>query len=232
MAWLQANAHWKMSSQSHTAQWWQHRNVGRVQRGLWLLSPAITGRLRSSPGPPWVHPNCATGGNKGQLLRRGLKVEFAPPRGHYSPEPAGTPQSLITMAWQSKPPPALIKAVPKWRGKRSNARSSSIICWEWREGTHLCLCAHWNPGVTRTPPPQAMLVHAAVNYSIGAKGTRGVPVSGLELGRDPHQLQLLEGVLAWPLGWWIIWHPTQGRLEGSHLQPLDPGASQKRWVSP
>lgn len=45
-----------------------------------------------------------------------------------------------------------------------------------------------------------MLVHAAVNYSTGAKGTRGVPVSGLELGRDPRQLQLLEGVLAWPLG--------------------------------
>lgn len=174
MAWLQANAHWKMSSQSHTAQWWQHRNVGRVQRGLWLLSPAITGRLRSSPGPPWVHPNCATGGNKGQLLRRGLKVEFAPPRGHYSPEPAGMPQSLITMAWQSKPPPALIKAVPKWRGKRSNARSSSIICWEWREGTHLCLCAHWNPGVTRTPPRQCWSMQQLIT-ALGLKAHVGFP---------------------------------------------------------
>lgn len=166
--------------------------------GLWLLSPAITGRLRSSPGQPWVHPNCATGGNKGQLLCRGLKVEPAPPRGHCSPEPAGTPQSRTTVAWQSKPPSALIRAVPKWRGKRSDTRSSSPVGIEG--GDSALPLRTLKPLCHQEPPRQC----SSLQQSIPAlgKGTRGVPVSGLESGKTslPATAAGRCHVLAWPLG--------------------------------
>lgn len=46
------------------------------------------------------------------------------------------------------------------------------------------------------------------------------------LGRDPCQLQLLEGAMSWP-GYWADGSSDPKELEGSHLQPLDAEAHQK-----
>lgn len=73
-----------------------------------------------------------------------------------------------------------------------------------------------------------MLAHAAVNYSTGAKGTHGVPVSGWESGKRPLPATAAGRCLGMAMGLMDHLASDSREIEGSHLQPLDPGASQKR----
>lgn len=198
---------------------------------LWLLSPAVKGRLGSPPRPPWAHPNCGTGGNKGQLLCRGLKVELALPRGRCSPEPLGTPQSLIAVAWEAKSPSALINTGPKWRGKRSNISRSSNT-GNWGRGFTSAFLQVKTFASPRTPLGNAL--PCSSNYSIGAIGKHGLLISGSESGKTslPAAAAGRYGVLAWSLDWWIIWHQTRGSLKALICSLWTQKLARRSWVFP
>jgi len=178
---------------------------------LWLLLPAVKGRLRSSPWPPWAHPNCATDGNKCPPLCRGLNVELAFPRGHCSSEPLGTPQSLIAVAWEAKSPSHLINTGPKWRGKMRNISSPSYTGNRGRRFTSACVQVKTLASL-RAPPRNTL--PCSSNYSVGAIDRHGLLISGLESGKrsSPAAAAGRYSALAWSLGWWIVWHQTQGGL--------------------
>lgn len=68
-------------------------------------------------------------------------------------------------------------------------------------------------------------------FSTGATGTRGAPVSGLESGNRSLPATAAGRCRALAIGLREHLASDPREFEGSHVQPLDPGASQKLSLS-
>lgn len=155
----------------------------------------------------------------------GLAVELALPKGHCSPEPLGTPESLITVACGAKSPSASIHTGPKWRDNRTNIRGSSYTGNGGRGFPSACASAE-----TLAPPrtPLGNALPRSSSYSVGAMGKGGLLAAAVESGR--------RSVPAAAAGKCSLGTVTRlmdclasdlRETEGSHLHPPHPAASQK-----
>lgn len=102
-----------------------------------------------------------------------------------------------------------------------------IVHWELREGIHLCLCASETPGITQRPTGQ----YSAVQQQLQHGSYRQTWTSNFWFGVWE---EILASCSCWKvqcLGMVIrLMDPLASdprKLEGSHLQPLDPEGSQK-----
>lgn len=193
---------------------------------LWLVSPAVKGTPRCSPGPPWAHPNCATGGNEAQPLHRGLKAELALPRGRCDPQPFWTLRPL-TGNQSHRPLPYVLAPNGRARGATSVTPPGSC-----RKGftSGGCLCASRNPCVSSGP--HRATLPCSSNYSTRAVDKRGLLISGSESGKRslPAAAAGRYSALAWSLGWWIVWRQTRGSLNALICSLWIQELARRSWV--